>query len=128
MSLGTWGPVTFEASADVLRTWRDAERSGGARWAEHEVIAAKPVTEFIGPGLDTISLSVRLDLERGIVPRDELRQLREQRDLGANHDLIIGGELVGTFTLRELDEEWTRFDSRGVLRLAVVKLSLKEYA
>jgi phage protein U len=127
MSIGVLGPITFEVSADRVRTWQDAKRSAGARWATHEVFAGKPKKEFIGPGLATISLSVRLDLDRGLVPRDELRQMRAQMDTGAVLQFTVGGELVGDFVLRDVSEDWRRFSRNGVLTTAIVVLSLEEY-
>jgi len=125
--IGVLGPVTFEVSADKVRTWQDARRSAVARWVAHEVYGGKPRQEFIGPGLATIGLSVRLDIDRGVVPRDELRQLREQADKGAVLQFTVGGELVGDFILHDVSEEWRRFNRNGVLTFAVVGLSLEEY-
>jgi phage protein U len=127
MSIGVLGPIVFEVSADVVRTWQEAKRSGSARWATHEVYAGKPKKEFIGPGLDKITMSVRLDIDRGVSPRDELRQMREQRDAGNALQFTVGGELVGDFTIENLDEEWRHMSRTGVLTVASVSLTLEEY-
>lgn len=127
MSFAVLGPITFEASELLLRTWETAKRSGEARWHTHDVQGGKPVREFIGAGLDKIAFSVRLDLSRGVIPRDELRQMREQRDLGGVLQFTVGGELVGDYTINGLSETWTRLDANGVLTVAVVELSLEEY-
>lgn len=127
MSIGVLGDITFEANADKVRTWQDARRQGSSRWATHDVYGGKPVKEFLGPGLDTIDLSVRLDIERGVIPRDELRKMREARDTGVVLQFTIGGELVGDFSIQSLDETWTRFNRNGVLTTAVVSLHLEEY-
>lgn len=120
--------ITFEVSADLVRTFTDGKRSGEGRWATHEVHLAKPLSEFLGPGLDKISLSVRFDLDRGVVPRDELRNLRLMRDGGLVLTFVIGGELVGDYTLKGLAEDWRRFNAHGVLTTAFAELSLEEYA
>lgn len=125
--IGVLGDIAFEASDKRLRTWQDARRTGQARWATHDVIGTKPKSEFIGPGLDTISFSVRLDIERGVIPRDELRKLREYRDTGKVLQFTIGGELVGDFKINGLDEGWKRFDRNGVLTTTEVGLQLEEY-
>ncbi len=127
MSVGVLGDIVFEANADKVRTWREARRQGAARWATHEVFSGKPVKEFLGPGLDTIDLEVRLDIELGVIPRDELRKMRISRDTGEVMQFTIGGELVGDFTIQALDETWTRFNRSGVLTTAVVSLHLEEY-
>lgn len=128
MPLGTWGPVTFETSSDRIRTWSSASRSGAARWTEHVVHLGKPLREFLGPGLDTVSMQVRLDMAHGVTPKDELVTLREQRDLGAYHDLVIGDRVEGSFSLDDIREDWTRTVANGVLRIAIVTLTFKEYA
>jgi hypothetical protein len=127
MSLGALGDVVFEASAEKVRTWQDMKRSGEARWATHEVFAGKPVKEFIGPGLDTITLQVRLDARLGLVPLDEVKALRRLRDTGAVNQLTLGGELVGDYTVKSLSEDQRRFDPAGVLVTVVVDLTLEEY-
>lgn len=128
MSLAVLGAVVFQASADLVRIFRDAKRDGAARWAEHEVHLAKPKSEFLGPGLDGITFSVRLDTSHGLVPRDELGALRKSRDTGEVLQFTIGGKLVGDFTLRALNESWSVFSRNGELLIADVAVTLKEYA
>lgn len=125
--IGVLGDIAFEANADRIRTWQNARRTGPARWATHDVYMGKPKREFIGPGLSVLSLTVRLDIHRGVIPRDELRKMREHRDTGAVLQFTIGGELVGDFTINELDEALERFDRNGVLITATVSLQLEEY-
>lgn len=120
--------VVFEASSDRQRTWSAAKRGGDSRWAEHDVHLGKSLSEFLGPGLDTVDLTVRFDLARGVIPRDELRALRELRDAGEVLQFVVGGDLVGDYTLRGLDEKWSHFDAAGVLTIAEVVIKLKEYA
>ncbi|HEX4461537.1 MAG TPA: phage tail protein [Polyangia bacterium] len=128
MSIGVLGPITFEVSADLVRTWQEAKRSGGARWAKHDVFGGQPVKEFIGPDLEQMNLSVRLDSQFGLVPSDELKQMRLQRDTGAVMQLTMGGELIGDFTLEHIDEDQRRFGRDGTLLMAIVSLTLEEYA
>lgn len=128
MSFGQLGDITFEASAEKVRTWTDLRRTGPARWVEHDVYGAKPVREFLGPGLSTIHMVVRLDINRGVVPRDELRALRQMRDTGVVSQFTIGGELVGDYSIEDLDEDLHRLDAKGVLITGIVGISLKEYA
>lgn len=128
MSIGVLGPITFEVSADKVRTWQEARRDAAARWATHEVFGAKPKKEFIGPGLSKISLSVRLDIERGVIPRDEIQQMRDQMDSGAVLQFTVGGQLIGDFTIEGVAEEWRRVSRAGVLTTAIVALTMEEYA
>lgn len=127
MSLGSWGSVVFEVTADRLRTWTDMRRSGEARYAEHEVHLGKPLSEFLGPGLDQITFSVRLDAARGVDPADEIEELQEARDSGEVRTLLIADEVVFDCTLRAMNEQHTRHDGKGGLLVATVELTFKEY-
>lgn len=127
MSIGVLGDITFESTADKQRTWESASRSGDARWTTHEVYGGKPVSEFLGPGLSKIELSVRLDLNRGVIPRDELRKMREHRDAGSVLQFTVGDQFVGEYVITNVAETWTHLDRGGVLVVAVVSLSLQEY-
>lgn len=120
--------IVFEVSADKMLTWQEARRSGAARWVTHDVFAGKPKKEFIGPGLDKVDLVVRLDINIGVVPRDELRRMREQRDLGNVLQFTVGGEFVGDFSIENLAEGWKHVSRTGVLTVAEVSLALEEYA
>jgi len=144
VSLGSWGDLVFEVSGERVLTWQEFVRKGEGRWAQHDVFAGKPRPEFIGPGLDELSMTVLLTASqrgvvfldersgfqaasRGLVPLDEIKYLREQRDLGAVHRLVVGGELVFECTLGALVERHKRWDARAVLLSAVVELTFKEY-
>ncbi len=128
MSLGTWGDTVFEVTRDRVRTWQEMKRSGEARWVEHEVLGTRPRPEFIGPGLDTLTLSVKLDVRYGVNPTEELKALREKRDTGVVDSLIIGGETIFDCSLRSIGEEHKRHDAKGVLQLVIVDLTFKEDA
>jgi len=128
MSIGVLGPIVFEVNADKVLTFQDASRSGDARWHTHDVFMGKPKQEFIGPGLESFTLQVRLDIALGVIPRDEIRTMREQRDTGAVLQFTLGGELVGEYTLEKISEDFKRWSRTGVLNTAIVSLSLKEYA
>ena len=127
MSMGVLGPMTFECDADKVRVWRDLKRSAASRWHEHEVYKGKPKSEFTGPGLVELTMQVRFDIERGVVPRDELRQMRKQMDTGAVMQFTVGGDLVGDFTLRDMREDLTHFGRNGVLTVAVATITIREY-
>ena len=60
--IGSLGDVVFTSSTDLVRTFADAAHKTSGRWTAHEVIGQKPAQEFGGPGLRTLSLSIRLDV------------------------------------------------------------------
>lgn len=125
--LGTLGDVTFEVSEERVRSWRDFQRSGKARWAAHELVQDKPVLQHVGPDLEEIKFSVRFDVAQGLNPAAEIDKLRKIRDVAEPQTLTIGGHPLGKFALESLDESHNYHDNRGNILGAVVNLSLKEY-
>jgi len=125
--LGSYGDVTFEVSEERVRSWRDFQRSGKARWAAHELVQEKPVLQHVGPDLEEIKFSVRFDVAQGMNPTAEIDKLRKLRDAAEPQTLTIGGKPLGKFALESLEESHNWFDNRGALLGASVTLSLKEY-
>ncbi len=127
--VGSFGSVVFEVSSQKVRTFTGFTRGGSGRWSDHEVVNLKPLSEFAGPGLEEISFSVRLDVQHGVIPRDELANLREIRDTGRAEILIIGGEPVtwNLWTLQSIQENHKTHTGDGKLAQADVSLTLKEY-
>ena len=129
--IGSFGPVIFEVSDRRVRTFEELSFARTARYAEHEIVGRKPVTEFLGPGKGEASLSIRLDAARGLNPRNEIGRLRALCDAGTAAALVIGGQPVGgagcTYVLVTLAEGWTRVGGHGELLAATVELTLQEY-
>lgn len=116
-------------SSSRVRTFDNFSRSGSGRWAVHEIIGQKPLSEFVGPGQEGISFSIRLDANLGVNPERELQKLRAMRDSGEVAVLIIGGQPVtdNFFALESLSEQQKVFSGSGVLIVANADLTLKEY-
>ncbi|MDD4599615.1 hypothetical protein SDC9_04133 [bioreactor metagenome] len=127
--IGSYGDVVFETSANLIRTFNGFKRQATARTATHEIIGKKPVTEFIGPGLEQISFSMRLDASMGITPVDELARLRNMRDQGITAQLIVNDQPItdNEWLIESLSEDWTHIDNNGRLVIANVDIALKEY-
>ncbi len=64
--IGTFGDVTFEVSSDKVRTFSDMKRSGSSRLASHDLIGRKPLLEFGGPGLETLTFNMALSAFLGL--------------------------------------------------------------
>lgn len=127
--IGSLGPVVFETSSERIRTFTDFKRSGSARWGKHEIMLGKPVKEFLGPGDEQITFSVRLDVSLGVNPTDELFILRFIRDNGLAMPLILNGRPVSEnlWIIESLNENWKYVDNEGRLLAAEVELTISEY-
>lgn len=128
MSLGTLGDaIVFEVSSSKILTWMNARRSQAPRWHKHEVYGAKPVQEFVGPDLDGFTMAIRLDINHGVDPEDQLKKIRDKAKAGEVLQFTIGGSLIGDFIIKNVGEELRRFSRGGTLVVADVDLTLEEY-
>ncbi|GEA17734.1 phage tail protein [Moorella sp. E306M] len=128
--IGSLGPVVFETSSEKLRTFDNFKRSGSGRWARHEIMHQKPKREFLGPGDEQISFTVRFDVAFGVNPADEIFVLRFLRDQGIAVPLVLNGRPVSyesLWVIETINESWTKIDNRGRLLAAEVELTLSEY-
>lgn len=124
--IGTLGDIVFEASEDKILTFQELQRSNSARYHEHNVIGKKPVIEFLGPGLDQVTMPIRLDVAHGVYPNKIITALKDYKHRGDRLQLVIGGHLFGDFVVEQVSENRQRHDNKGNCLVATVNLTLKE--
>ena len=62
--IGQWGSnIKFSVNSDKQLSFRDMKRTSSARWTSHNIIGKRPKTEFLGPGMDEVTLEVILSAE-----------------------------------------------------------------
>lgn len=127
--LGSLGSIVFIASEKTLRTFKDFRRSGGGRYTAHEVLGQKPLTQWIGPGLDTVNFVMRFDAKFGVNPRKEMDNIVALERAGKALTLTIGGKGVGTalWIITGYEQTWSTVDNLGNVLTAEVSISLQEY-
>ena len=129
--IGTLGTkIIFEVSAERLLTFEAITREISGRWTAHEILAAKPKTEFLGPGAQTASLTIHLSAALGVKPREMLETIESMVESGSAEYLVVGGKMIGQnkFYVESASESWDRIYSRGELAAASVTLNLGEYS
>ena len=124
------GKIVFEVNDSVVQTFRDMNREVTGRWAIHEVPGTKPKAEYLGPGLQSISLSVYLSATLGVNPRRVLERIERMVENGEAEWFILGSKPVGRrpFRLIASSEAWDTIYSGGELAKATVNITLEEYA
>lgn len=127
MSIGTFGPITFEVSREKTRTFDEFNRKTSAKFEQHDIIGQKAKLEFISPGLDEISFQVIFSAFHGLNPLNETKQLRSIVQNGEFYSLIIGGKSLGFFVIENISEAWKYVDNKGNVLYIAVNVNLKEY-
>ncbi|GIO08019.1 hypothetical protein J31TS6_40470 [Brevibacillus reuszeri] len=127
--IGSFGDIIFEVSAEKIRTFDDFSRSASSRWTTHEIIGRKPVSEFGGPGLDSISFKMRFDIRYGMNPKAEMDRLLILCRDGRAETLIIGGTAYGMYkwVIKTVKQGLKQFDGSGNVLVGDVDVSLEEY-
>jgi hypothetical protein len=72
-------------------------------------------------------MKIIFDVMLGLSPIKEINALRDIRDTGDEHALLIGFENIGKYVLTSLIEDWVIVDGRGILKRAEVDMELLEY-
>lgn len=127
--IGYLGEVVFEVSQHQVKTFGDLRRQASVRLASHDLIGRKPLLEFTGPALESLSFSMTLSSFLGVDPVEEVKVLREIRDQGLAVSFVLDGtpQGEGLWLLEGLEETWRYIDNNGVPRVIECSLSLKEY-
>ncbi len=129
--IGTLGPaLIFTVSDDYVFTFDGMTREVSGRWATHETPGIKPRAEFLGPGLQSVSLPITLSASLGVKPRLMLEIIEQMVETGDAEYLILGFRPVGKnrFRITGSSESWDLVYNRGELARAKLTLTLEEYA
>ena len=124
--IGVFGDVPFICSEGMVLTFSKLTRDRQARWAKHEVIGQKPVLEWVGEDLNTISMTIRLDTNLGVPPLAGFLALEKMQASKEPHFLLIGGEPLGRYVINSVSENRKFHTGLGVCQVAEVTLSLTE--
>ncbi|SFA91456.1 Phage P2 GpU [Cohnella sp. OV330] len=130
MSLGVLGNIVFQVSADTVRTFDGLIRSVSGRWAQHDVLQRKPLTQWSGPGLDEINFTMRFDASLGVNPRKELDNLTLMANGGKAYQFTFGGKPLGRsgmWIIVSVELGFKTVDNRGNLLVGTANVTLREY-
>lgn len=125
--IGILGQLPFVCSSDKVLTFTELTRDNEARWARHEVIGKKPILEFVGEGLSSVSLTIRFDISLGIPPMVGLERLKRMLENRQYKTLIIGGEYLGRYVIEGVSEVRKFHNGRGICQVATANIKLTEW-
>lgn len=127
-SLGSLGELPFICSQEKVRTFSELNRELSVRWAKHDLIGQKPVLEWVGEELNSVSLKMRFDVSLGIAPKDGLDRLKRMMENKLYKTLIVGGENLGRYVIESISEERRFHAGDGVCLVAEATVNLTEWA
>lgn len=124
--LGNLGSMVFQVSQAHVNTFESFSRQFEASFADHEVAGGKPVSEFTGPGLDIINMVMVFNAGLGVSPTGQSDKLRQMALAGTPQPLVIAGRMLGRYTIRTVEDEWSYVLGGGPAIIAVA-VTMAEY-
>jgi len=104
-----------------------SERTG-VEFAEHKILAGKPVLQAVGKKLREFSVFVRFHYQFIDDPGGELEKLREALDAQSAQGYVAGdGEYWGEFVITDIDISYKTMAQAGSILSIDVNITLKEY-
>ena len=128
--VGNWGTtIWFEVSSSKQLTFRNFNKTHSARWTEHEVIGKKPLSEFSGPDLVTVTMSCVFSVTMNINPRKTMTALEKALEKGTVDYLYIKERKVGSYKMKltNMSEAYDVVLINGAIAKATVDLTFSEY-
>ena len=129
--IGVFGPMVFEVSGHRVRTFSEYSEKSAGRWTEHEPINIAPISEFLGPGLDELSLKITFTrLLGGEDPSAMYELLRWIARTGQHYPFITGNVplSMNDWRIDSIDGNSTVFHPKAGLVLSMeCTASFKEY-
>lgn len=127
--IGFFGDIVFETSDQKILTFSDFSRDSAARWNTHDVIGRKPTSEYVGPGLDSISFTVNLSGNHGVKPREEMEKWLMKENTGVAEILVIGNKVIGNdrWVVKSVSQAWNVVLNKGELFSGSIDIELEEY-
>lgn len=129
MIVGGFGDVIFETSDKRILTYKNFRRDIIVRYGISEVIGQKPKSEFLGPGLDTVTFEVSLNISLGHDPYTIMTQFIEYTREGHAYPLVIGSRAIGVdrWKITGLGEPVYSFGPEGQILSGALELTMEEY-
>ena len=127
--IGSFGDLVFSVSDRTVKTFDGMSWDFSADYATHDRHIKADLLEYMGPGIEGISFSMVLSAFLGVNPLKEIKKLREMVKEGHAERLVIGGKVYGSYkwVMQKGTVDFQRFDNKGNLWAAKIKVTLKEY-
>lgn len=91
--IGNWGRyLKFQTDDSRILNFDGLRRKVSARVGKHNLISRRPVLEYLGPDLQSITFKIELNAMLGVRPRKEEEKLLKK--IGYVAPLVIGGKKI----------------------------------
>lgn len=130
MAVGNLGKlIIFEVNANKILTFRDMKRTVSGRWGTHSRLGKKDQSEFLGPELQRVTMTIVLNAQHGVAPRATLDKIEQAIEQGKVHPFVVGGKRVGSgeWKIVSMTDTWDAIYNGGELVKATAEITIEEY-
>jgi phage protein U len=129
MLIGNWGPIVFLVSHPRTLSFSEQSKTAGGRWANHETINTKPITEFLGSNLRTIDLKLIFSSWLGTIPDAEFELMAMAAEKGQHYPLILLSNVINIkdYYIESLSATSSNFNALGASVWLEASITFKEY-
>ena len=130
MPIGSLGDIVFEVSEKEFKTFSNMVYTVGARYSTHNRINGRPLVEYTGAELETVTLTIKLSAFHGVYPRKEMYKLNKACREGTPLRLVLGKTHFGKYkwVIKSANSQLQHIDNKGRILDITMKLTLSEYA
>lgn len=126
--IGTLGKMVFSVSENQVNNFKDLKRDVSVKYAIHEIINSKPIVEFTGVELETLSLAIELNAHLGINVSKSIKDWIEICKKAKVLRFILGGEVIGSkWVVQSVSTAYNVITSNGKIISASLDIKLQEY-
>lgn len=130
MATGSWGKkVVFSVDDTKIFSPNNIQHTKSARWNTHKIIGRKPKSEFVGPDMGQVTMSIKLAATLGVKPSDTLTAIENALDSGKVNVLKIGNRRIGKYqyAITSISESYNVIYNGGQIAEATIDITFSEY-
>lgn len=121
--------IEFVVSREKVMTYKKFTRTNSVRYAKHDILGKKPISEYVGSDLDTVSYSIQLLAQNGLNPREVMNKLIYLQRDGTIVSVFVGDTTMGMFrwVIKGLTNEFDIIDNKGNILGISIDIDFEEY-
>jgi len=129
MPIAVFGSKVFQVTQDRIYTFDGIQYSSSLNTEKQDASGKKPSTYNKGPGLNSMSIRIYLDVSLGVDPRREIEEWEAIKDASIAYPFVLGTRPLGKnkWLLVSVQVAIQNIDSNGNVLSAELTLQFDEY-
>lgn len=129
MQIAALEQCVFSVSDNCVKTINNISRDFSASYTTHNRVGKKPLLEFSGTGVESLSFSANFSALLGVNVKAELARLESYLNNGRQLSFFLGKRKIGNYkwVITKLSEKYSDIDNCGNIISATVNITLNAY-